>query len=268
MGEFHLLKTMPPFDSIPPVEAGSRFHSERAAGTPLSTTAMAHLFRGELARSDRWRTRLDTTTNWALTVSAAVLSVSFADPDTPHGVMLIGIWMVLTFLMIEARRYRYYDLWIHRVRLMEDGFWAPLLRGEPADPDALRELAHALSRPQLRLSLASAVGTRLNRVYGPMLAVLMVTWFAKVHRHPLPANTWRSFFENATFGPFPGALVFAVMVVFTVVLGLVLAASMVARQPLGELKARPRASPLALWRQLLRPYGAPSPRLRRPRRVQ
>lgn len=256
------------FDAFPPGDAVSRIHADRPTGLPISTTAMSHLFRGELSRSDTWRTRLDTTTNWALTVSAAVLSVSFADPGTPHGVTLIGIWMVLSFLLIEARRYRYYDLWIHRVRLMEDGYWAPLLRGEPADPDAIRELANALSRPQLRLSLASAVGTRLNRTYGPMLAVLMITWFAKVHRHPVPANTWRSFFENASFGPVPGTIVFTGMVVFTVVLGLVLAASMVARQPLGELRARPRASAFAVWRSFLRPYGAPSPRLRRPRRVQ
>jgi len=245
----------------------------KSRGAPVSsavsTTAMAHLFRGEIARSDTWRTRLDTTTNWALTVSAAVLSVSFADQSMPHGVMLIGIWMVLSFLLIEARRYRYYDLWIHRVRLMEDGYWAPMLRGEPSDPDALRELAHALSRPQLRLSLASAVGTRLNRTYGPMLAVLVVTWFAKVHRHPVPANTWRSFFDNAQFGVVPGAAVFGVMALFTLVLGLVLVLSMIARQPQGELKPRPRSSSaLAVWRSLLRPYGAPSPRLRRPRRVQ
>lgn len=260
---------MPPFDGLESTESGKRFAGERLViGPNISNTAMAHLFRGELSRSDTWRMRLDTTTNWALTVSAAVLSVSFADQKTPHGVMLIGIWMVLTFLLIEARRYRYYDLWIHRVRLMEDGYWAPHLRGEPTDPDAMRELAHALSRPQLRLSLASAVGTRLNRTYGPMLAVLVITWFAKVHRHPTPANTWKSFFENATFGVVPGEAVFGVMAVFTVLLTLVLIASMVARQPLGELKARPRASPFAVWRSFLRPYGSPQPRLRRPRRVQ
>jgi uncharacterized membrane protein len=144
-----------------------------------------------------------------------------------------------------------------------------MLRGEPSDPDALRELAQALSRPQLRLSLASAVSTRLNRTYGPMLAVLVVTWFAKVHRHPLPANTWRSFFDNAKFGVVPGTVVFGVMAVFTLILGLVLVLSMVARQPQGELKPRARSSSaLAVWRSLLRPYGAPSPRLRRPRRVQ
>lgn len=48
--------------------------------------------------------------------------------------------MVLTFLFMEARRYRYYDLWMRRVRLIEDGYGAPVLRREPVDDEALREL--------------------------------------------------------------------------------------------------------------------------------
>ena len=69
---------------------------------------------------------------------------------------------------VEARRYRYYDLWIRRVRLLEDGYWAPMLRHEPVDPDALRELALEMERPQIQLSLFCAPSsTRLNRAYGP-----------------------------------------------------------------------------------------------------
>ena len=37
----------------------------------LSEAAIGQLYRGELGRSDRWRMRLDTTTNWALTTTAA-----------------------------------------------------------------------------------------------------------------------------------------------------------------------------------------------------
>lgn len=255
------------FDVRPPGKPGSRLQPERTTPSVFSPTVMAHLFRGELSRSDTWRTRLDTTTNWSITVSAAVLSISFADPSMPHGVMLIGIWMVLSFLLIEARRYRYYDLWIHRVRLLEDGFFAPALRGEPHDPDALRELAHAYARPQLRLSLLAAVGTRVNRMYGAMLTVLVFTWFLKVHRHPILAETWPEFFENAAVGPVPGEVVFVVMAIFSVLLVLVVVGAMIARQPLGELRARPTAHRLALWESILRPYGLPTPRPRRPRHV-
>ena len=70
----------------------------------LSDAAMAQLYRGELSRSDKWRTRLDTTTNWALTTTAAVISFGFANTGSPHVTFIVGIWMVITFLLIEARR--------------------------------------------------------------------------------------------------------------------------------------------------------------------
>ena len=111
-------------------------HARAKAERGLSDAAMAQLYRGELGRSDRWRTRLDTTTNWALTTTAAVISFGFGSVGSSHVTLLVGIWMVMTFLVIEARRYRYYDLWNRRVRLMEDGYWAPMLRREPVDPDA------------------------------------------------------------------------------------------------------------------------------------
>src|SRR3954466_14360561 len=138
---------------------------------------MAQLYRGELSRSDRWRMRLDTTSNWALTTTAGVISYAFSNASTSHVVLLVGIWMVLPFLALEARRYRYYDLWNRRLRLLEHGFWGPILRHEPEDPDAMRELAAELERPVLRLSLMSALATRMNRAYGPILLVMLAAWF-------------------------------------------------------------------------------------------
>src|SRR5881628_1276105 len=142
----------------------------------LNDAALAQLYRGEVGRSDRWRSRLDTTTNWALTTTAAVISFGFGSASTSHVPLLVGLWMVLTFLFIEARRYRYYDLWNRRLRLLEDGYWAPLLRGEPVDPDAMRELALELERPTLQLSLFAALQTRLQRAYGSLVVVLFCTW--------------------------------------------------------------------------------------------
>ncbi len=231
-------------------------------GARLSPTVMAHMFRGELSRSDTWRTRLDTTTNWALTTAAAVISVAFASPTTPHVTLLVGLWMVVSFLMIEARRYRYYDLWNRRVRLLEDGYWAPLLRGEPVDPDAIRELAQEMDRPQIRLSLVSALGTRMNRTYSPIMAVLILAWFVKVYSHPQHATSWRIFLENAHIGPVEGWLVAGGMVLATLAFLVLMASAMLARPPLGELRVRPRSHRLAMWDVFLRPYGTPQPRHR------
>ncbi|CAM4358822.1 DUF2270 domain-containing protein [Corallococcus exiguus] len=229
----------------------------------ISQQAMAQLFRGELSRSDTWRTRLDTTTNWALTTTAAVISFGFASPESSHVTFLVGIWMVVSFLLIEARRYRYYDLWNRRVRLLEDGWWAPMLRREPVDPDALRELAVEMSRPQIQLSLVSAIATRLNRAYGPILIVLLVTWFFKVYSHPRPPRDFGDFVERAHVAWIPGPVVMAALLFLTVAAAYLFTASFFIRSPLGELRTRPRGRRAAMWEAFYRPYAIQ--RRKRPR---
>ena len=88
------------------------------------TTAMVHFYRGELARSISWRTRLDNTTNWAVVTTGAALSFALSDPGHHYGVLILDTLLVTLFLSIEARRYRYYELWSRRVRLMETDFFA------------------------------------------------------------------------------------------------------------------------------------------------
>src|SRR5262245_23146106 len=41
-------------------------------------TAMIHFYRGEVQRSNTWRNRLDTTTNWAVITAGATLSFVFS----------------------------------------------------------------------------------------------------------------------------------------------------------------------------------------------
>lgn len=230
----------------------------------LSDSAMAQLYRGELSRSDKWRTRLDTTTNWALTTTAAVISFGFANASSPHVTFLVGIWMVISFLMVEARRYRYYDLWNRRVRLLEDGYWAPMLRHEPVDPDALRELAVELSRPQIHLSLFSAISTRLNRTYGPILIVLLLSWFVKVYSHPQPPVTFREFVERAHVGPMPGSVIMVIVAVLSLLAAYLFISSYFVRAPLGELRPRHRTRRYTLLESFYRPYAARRPRRARP----
>lgn len=231
------------------------------APPPVSDAAMAQLFRGELSRSDLWRSRLDTTTNWALTTTAAVISFGFTTSASPV-VFLVGIWMVLSFLLIEARRYRYYDLWIRRVRLLENGYWVPLLRREPSDPDAIRELVTLVERPQIQLSLFSAISTRLNRAYGPILLVLTLTWFVKVYSHPQAPRDFTEFTSRASVGPVPGGVVMAFLTLLVVGFAYLFAASFFIRAPLGELRPLPRGRRAALWESFYRPYATLAPRRR------
>ena len=63
-----------------------------------------------------WRDRIDRTTNWAITVVAAMLSISLSTPSAHHGVLLFAMVLVLLLLVIEARRYRFFDVYRERVR--------------------------------------------------------------------------------------------------------------------------------------------------------
>ena len=88
---------------------------------------MIHFYRGEMSRSNSWRQRLDATTNWAVITTGAALTFVFSDPGHTASILLIDSLFVLLFLFIEARRYRYYELWTYRVRVMEKNFFAGLL---------------------------------------------------------------------------------------------------------------------------------------------
>jgi uncharacterized membrane protein len=230
-----------------------------------SEASLAQLFRGELARSDRWRTRLDTTSNWALTTTAAVVSFGFANVNNSHLTFLVGIWLVLTFLFMEARRYRYYDLWIRRVRLIESGYWAPLLRHEPIDPDAMRELATEMDRPQIQLSLFSALAVRLDRVYGSVLSLLFLGWLVRLEVYPTPAGSFGELVRRAHVGRVPGFVILGLMLLVALGFLLVYLLSLSAPAPLGELGTRRRLRRMPLWQRLMRPYAVQNPRRHTPK---
>ena len=65
--------------------------------------ALAHLYRGEVYRSTAWRTRLDSTTNWAVVTTGIALSATFSSAQaSPLPMVLVGL-IVSVFLLFEAR---------------------------------------------------------------------------------------------------------------------------------------------------------------------
>jgi uncharacterized membrane protein len=93
-------------------------------------SACSRIRRGEMCRSKIWRTRLDATTNWAVATTGIALSVTFSNAgNSPLPLVLVAL-MSLVFLSIEGRRYRYFDIWRTRVRILETGMYGPILRGE------------------------------------------------------------------------------------------------------------------------------------------
>src|SRR5580700_9169661 len=88
---------------------------------------MSHFYRGEISRIMVWRQRLDLTTNWAITSSTAIITISFANAGVPHIIFFFNIAIVWVMLWIEARRYRFYDAFRARVRMLEAHFLVPIV---------------------------------------------------------------------------------------------------------------------------------------------
>jgi len=177
--------------------------------TPLSRqeyiAAIVHLYRGELYRATVWRQRLDNTTNWAVITTAGLLSFSFGLETHSHVVLLIGMVMIGVFWMFEARRYRYADIWYSRVRKIEENFYGPILRRDPASP--LREwgqlVAEDLFRPRFKITRRQALRKRLLRNYWAIYSVLLGAWGVKLLIHPTPAQNWSDVRAHLAIGALP-----------------------------------------------------------------
>lgn len=179
------------------------------------TTAMVHLFRAEISRANVWRQRLDTTTNWAVVTTGAAISFAFSEAVGDHRVIILNTLLVTLFLYIEARRYRYYELWSSRVRLMETDFFAGMLVPpfRPAS-DWAESLAENLLHPRFPISAWEAFGRRFRRNYLWIYIVLWLAWLLKVWLQPSAALNWSEFVARAGFGGLPGGLVLLLGLVF------------------------------------------------------
>ncbi|GAB4348034.1 MAG: DUF2270 domain-containing protein [Oricola sp.] len=173
--------------------------------------AIAHLYRGEIYRSTLWRTRLDTTTNWAVVTLGIALSIAFSSPSASAlPLVLVGI-LILFFLLLESRRYRYFNVWRARARWIETNLFAPML----SDGDLRLEngwaatLADDYLRPEYHVSLVTAVGRRVRRNYLWILLIQTVAYVGKLVVHPAPIASGVEFVDRADIGPLPGVAVLA-----------------------------------------------------------
>lgn len=179
--------------------------------------AVAHLYRGEIYRSTIWRTRLDTTTNWSVVTLGVALSIVFSSPSaSPLPLLLVGV-LILLFLMIEARRYRYFNVWRARCRWMENNFYVPLLNPREAASSAWRSvLAADYRRPVYHVSFMVALGRRIRRNYLWIVTIQACAFVGKLLVHPTPLNSLGEFFDRANVGPLPGEAVLAIGALYIV----------------------------------------------------
>ena len=146
-----------------------------------------------------------------------MLSVSLSTPSAHHGVVLSAMLLILLLLMIESRRYRFFDVYRGRVRRLERSYYAQVLSPNPeqAGDDWMHEVAEDLRKPMFRLSQGQAFSRRLRRNYIWMFLILLLAWLLKISSpkmQPEGASTEfglspDAWIGNAAFGPIPGWLV-------------------------------------------------------------
>lgn len=196
--------------------------------------ALVHFYRGELHRSTIWRVRLDTTTNWAIISVMGLVTFTFGDREHSHAPLLVGMLLVLTFMGIEARRYRIFNVWCARVRNLEVNFLTPILQ---YDMKAVKQgwgrlVAEDLLHPRFNMTFHQAMHARLLRNYFPLFLLLLVCWLIKLqpgNQAELP--TFLQWVDHMRVAFIPGWCVLASIVSIYIYL-VVLAFS--ARRTVGE----------------------------------
>jgi uncharacterized membrane protein len=186
-------------------------------------TVIAHYYRGEIARMSGWRDRIDRTTNWAITVVGAMLSVSLSTPTAHHGVILFAMVLVFFLLVIESRRYRFFDVYRARVRSLERHYYAQVFsRAAEVESDWTHKLGNDLRQPTFLLSLGWAISRRLRRNYCWMFLILLLAWLLKISSPKLKPDGGQAEFaysltelvRDASVGPLPGQIVIAIVLSF------------------------------------------------------
>jgi uncharacterized membrane protein len=229
----------PPHDSAAPnFNPEARTFAALRGKTSIAefNTAIVHFYRGEVQRANVWRNRLDTTTNWAVLTAGATLSFAFSSANNPHFVIIINSILIAYFLIMEARRYRYYEIWSNRIRIIETHYFAQLLTPEKSSSDEWTgHLSKELLTPHFTISEWEAIGRRLRRNYWWIFLLLALSWNLKVYIHPMPAQTFDEFLSRAAIASIPGTFVFAVGVVFNMTLLIFGIATIRLREATGEI---------------------------------
>lgn len=181
---------------------------------PCYVNAMSHFYRGELGRIMVWRQRLDITTNWAITSTTTIITVAFSFRDIPHIVFFFNLLIVLMMLWIEARRYRFYDAFRGRVRMLESHFLVAIVSGNPSmlGGDWQRLVCEDLILPSFKISKLEAIGRRLKRNYIFIIAFILLAWMTKLFMHAKPPiHSWAAFYQALGVGELPGWFVGAIL---------------------------------------------------------
>ena len=182
---------------------------------PCYVTALSHFYRGELGRIMIWRQRLDVTTTWAITTSTTIIGFAFSIREVPHIIFFFNLALVWIMLWIEARRYRFYDAFRGRVRMLEAHFLVPMISQSPKilDGSWRRLVCEDLILPSFKISKLEAVARRLKRNYAFIFGFVMLAWTLKIFIHTKePIRSFADFYHAMAVQQLPAWLGFGVYI--------------------------------------------------------
>ncbi len=160
---------------------------------------MAHFYRGEIHRMTVWRTRLDTTSNWAILLTTGLTTFTLGSASVPHYTLLLGLALNSICMLLEGRRYQHLHHAEWRLRIMEDGYFAPWCEADTPAPGWSRDLAADLRDPRGTIGLFDAVRLRLRRNYVLLFYFMTAVWLTKLFIHRGDASD-TSFYERLAVG--------------------------------------------------------------------
>jgi uncharacterized membrane protein len=188
---------------------------QRSLYDPGYVNAMSHFYRGEMGRIMVWRQRLDVTTNWAITSSTAIITIAFSTREVPHIIFFFNLAIVWVLLWIEARRYRFYDAFRARVRMLEAHFLVPMVmeNREMLQGEWKKLVCEDLILPCFKITKLEAIGRRLKRNYMFIFVLILVAWITKIFIHaPMAMDSVTGFYHALRVGHIPSWLVAFMMV--------------------------------------------------------
>jgi len=183
---------------------------QRSIYDPGYVNALSHFYRGQMGRIMIWRQRLDITTNWAITSSTAIITIGFSNRDVPHIIFFFNLLIVWVMLWIEARRYRFYDAFRARVRMLEAHFLVPMVmeNRELLQGEWKKLVCEDLILPCFKISKLEAIGRRLKRNYIFIFILIMVAWVTKIFLHaPMAMDGIGAFYRALRIGHIPAWLI-------------------------------------------------------------
>lgn len=167
----------------------------------MSRSALVHLYRGELGRATSYRLRLDTTTNWAMSVNIAVATFTLGTEAASHVLLALPFFLTTVFALIETRRFQELSVLRKRLNLLESGLFVPILRQQEHTAHWGEALANSLEIPKFETSLLSALANRVRRNYSWLYFTIYLAWISKL------SLTNGNVVEAASIGVMPGLAV-------------------------------------------------------------